>query len=105
MNRVTEFNAAPMDTVASGELAGNTGATQLPDITSKMVRFKASAANTGKVYLGGAGVTKAAGTTTTTAGLQLSAGEDTGWIPIDNLNRFYRICDNATDNLTYLALS
>jgi len=91
--------------VASGELAGSATAVQLPDISCKQVKFKARYINTGKVYLGGPGVTAPNGVTDTTSGLSLSPGEETGWIPIDNLSRLYRICDSANDHLTYLALS
>lgn len=87
----------------SGELIGVTAATQLPNVPCRMVRFKASYNNTARVYLGIAGVTKAAGSTSTTAGLQLNAGDDTGWIPVDNLSRFYRIADDVNSHLTYLA--
>lgn len=90
---------------ASGELAGSTSAAQLPNVPCKLVRFRALSANAGKVYIGVAGVTLPNGTTDTTTGLQLAAGDDTGWIPVDNLNRFYRICDNAGDGLTYLAMN
>lgn len=89
----------------SGELAGATGATQMPNVACSYVRFKAQRGNAGSVYIGISGVTKADGTTDTTTGLQLNAGEDTGWIPVDNVNRFYRICDNAADALTYLVLA
>lgn len=91
-------------TVLSGELQGSATALQLPTIACKLVKFKAREDNTGNVYIGAAGVTKPDGTTDATTGFQLDAGEETGWIPIDNLNRLYRICDNATDDLTYLAL-
>jgi hypothetical protein len=92
--------------VISGELAGSASAVQMPDRASALVKFKASYNNAGRVYLGAsASVTKADGATDITTGLQLSAGEETGWIPIENLNRFWRICDNAGDALTYWALN
>jgi hypothetical protein len=91
--------------VATGEIAGNASATQLPTIACRMVRFKAVGSNAGNVYLGASGVTKVDGTTDTTTGFELAPGDDTGWIPIDNLNRLYRICDNAGDDLTYWVLS
>ena len=92
-------------TATSGELAGSATAVQMPDISCKMVKFKARYINTGKVYIGSAGVTVPNGVTDTTSGLSLNPGEETGWIPIDNLSRLYRICDSANDHLTYLALS
>jgi hypothetical protein len=92
-------------TVQCGEIAGSATAAVLPTIACKLVRLRAHTTNAGNVYLGGTGVTKPDGTTDTTTGWQLGPGDDTGWMPIDNLNRLYRICDNAGDDLTYLALS
>lgn len=89
---------------ASGELAGNAAATQLPNVPCSLAMLKAEYDNVGRVYLGPSTVTKADGSTDTTTGLQLSAGESTPWLPIDNLNRLYRICDNAGDDLTYMVL-
>ena len=80
-------------TVACGELQGATSATQLPTVSCKIVKFKASAANSGNVYLGKSGVTKPDATTDTTSGLQLAPGDDSGWLPVTNLNLLYRICD------------
>lgn len=97
----TEQFTAP----ATGELAGNTNATQMPNVACNLVMFKAEYNNVGRVYIGVSGVTKQDGSTDTTTGYELSAGESTPWIPVDNLNRFFRICDNAGDDLTYLALA
>ena len=92
-------------TVACGELQGSATALQMPSVACKMVKFKARNDNAGNVYIGGSGVTKPDGTTDTTTGIELDAGEETGWLTVSNLNVFYRICDNAGDDLTYLALS
>ena len=91
-------------TVACGELQGSATALQMPSVACTMVKFKARIDNAGNVYIGGAGVTKPDGTTDTTTGIELDAGEETGWLRVDNLSRFYRICDNAGDDLTYIAL-
>jgi hypothetical protein len=88
----------------TGELAGVTSATQMPDRQCSMVRFKAKGDNSGNVYIGGSGVTVPNGSTDTTSGFPLDAGEDTGWLPCDNINRFYRICDGTGDAVSYLAL-
>lgn len=101
---VTVIRQEVYTTVKSGELQGSASALQLPNIACKMVKFKARDDNAGNVYLGAAGVTLPNGTTDATTGFQLDAGQETGWIPIDNLNRLYRICDNAGDDLTYMAL-
>jgi hypothetical protein len=90
--------------VQTGELAGSATALQLPDIACKLVCFKALSDNVGKVYLGAAGVTVKNGVTDVTTGYELGASESTPWIPIDNLSRLFRICNNAGDTLTYIAL-
>lgn len=100
MNRDTYY----YEGVKSGELAGSATALQLPDIPCRMVWFTGVVSNAGNVYLGGAGVTKPDGTTDVTTGIEIDAGVTIGPIPVDNLNRFYRICDNAGDDLTYLTL-
>lgn len=92
-------------TVKSGEIAGSAAAAVMPTIACTLVNFKAIASNAGNVYIGAAGVTIPNGTTDATSGWELDAGQETGWIPVDNLNKFYRICDNAGDDLVYLALS
>ncbi len=89
--------------VGCGELAGSAVAAQMPSVTCRMVKFKAATTNAGNVYVGLSGVTKADGTTDTTTGLELAPGEDSGWLPCTNVNEFYRIADNAGDDLTYLA--
>lgn len=93
-----------LNNVKTGELQGSATALQLPDVSCVMVKFKARDDNAGNVYLGIAGVTKPDGTTDTTTGYQLDANQETEWIPISNLNVLYRICDNAGDDLTYIAL-
>lgn len=91
-------------TVLSGELAGSVTAAQMPQRACKLVKFVALPDNAGNVYIGGASVTVAGGTTDTTSGLVLDAGQDSGWIPIADMNQLFRICDNAGDDLTYIAL-
>ncbi len=94
----------PSKAVFSGELQGSATALQLPNIPCTMVWFSALSSNAGNVYLGGAGVTVADGTTDVTTGLEITPGMVIGPIPIDNLSRLYRICDNAGDDITYLAV-
>jgi hypothetical protein len=95
----------PLSGIQCGEVAGSATAAQFPSIACSMVMINAEQSNAGNVYIGGAGVTKPNGTTDTTTGLELAPGQSSGWLPIDNLNRLYRICDNAGDDVTYLALS
>lgn len=91
-------------TVISGELQGSATALAGPNIACQAVKFRALASNAGNVYIGAAGVTIPDGTTDATSGFELDAGQETGWIPIPNLSTLYRICDNAGDDLVYLAL-
>ena len=101
---MTDFIKYEGSTVVSGELAGSATAVQMPDIVCKLVNFKAVNGNAGMVYVGGPGVTVVDGNTDTTTGFQLDADAETGWIPCINLKYFYRICDNAGDDLTYIAV-
>jgi len=95
---------ARFDTVKSGELAGATSATQFPDVGCEIAWIEAAKSNTGKVYIGASGVTKADGGTDTTTGFELNAGESIGPLPIGNLNQLYYIADAATDDLIYFVL-
>lgn len=93
----------PTRTYKHGELAGSATAAQGPDVQVSFVRFKAAFDNAGRVYLGASnGVTKKDGSTDVTTGYELSAGEETPWLPAENVNLFWYICDNAGDDLTYL---
>ena len=88
-------------TVVTGERAGSAAAVQLPDVAAKIVKIKAQASNAGNVYVGVAGVTKPDGTTDTTSGWELDAGQEIE-LKISNLNMLYIICDNAGDDIVYL---
>lgn len=89
---------------ASGEIAGSATAKQLPGVTCKAVIFQALASNTGNVYIGGPGVTIPDGAQDATSGIELDSGAIMQAIPTDNINHFYIICDNVTDDLAYMVL-
>lgn len=93
-------------TYRSGELAGNAAVVQrMPDLAAKLVKIKAEVDNAGNVYIGwSAAMTKANGVTDTSTGYQLAGGDDTGWMPIANLDLLYYLCDNAGDDLVYMVL-
>ncbi len=94
-----------MIVLGTGEIAGNTSATRMPSKVCKLVNFKAQSGNAGKVCIGTtSGVTLSAGTEDETTGHELLAGEETGFWPCNNVNDFYRICENAGDDLVYVAL-
>ncbi len=93
--------------IVTGEVAGAAADTAFPALACLMVNFKATASNAGKVYIGKAGVTKPDGTSDTTSGWELDKGQETGFIPVPtgNMNEFHRICDNAGDDVVYIALT
>ena len=90
--------------VTSGEIQGSATAAQMPDISCRAVTFKALSTNVGYVYIGGAGVTKADGTTDITSGVEMAPGDWLQFAPCSNINMFYYICDNAGDDFCYLAM-
>jgi len=98
------FDDASSAGIQTGGLAGSATALVMPTLDIIMVNFKAVSDNAGSVYIGGAGVTAPDGGTDTTTGFELAAGEETGWMPADHLEWFYRICDNAGDDLTYITI-
>jgi len=102
MASMTNSNTIPMTSqLACGEVAGSASATQLPDIKTKLCYIKALPSNAGNVYIGtSSSVTAAAGTTDTTSGYALSAGQEMQYFG-PNLNLLYYICDNAGDDLNY----
>lgn len=88
-------------TVKTGELAGSASAVQMPDKPCSRARVKACNDNTGAVCVGFSNsVTLPDGTTDTTTGFPLYAGDDTGWIEITNLNLLYYISATG-DDLVY----
>lgn len=93
------------ESFVTGEIAGSTSAAVNPTIPCRMANFKAAPDNAGKVYIGISGVTKADGSVDATTGWVLSPGEETGFWPLGNVNQTYRICDNATDDILYVAFS
>lgn len=92
------------ETVVTGELGGETAATQMPDIECSMVMFSALQDNASTVFIGVSGVTADDGTTDTTTGFALEAKMQTPWIPIGNMNQLYYICNATGDDFTYLAV-
>lgn len=102
----TDQAASGDGTVVHGELAGSATALQMPDVPCRKIKFKAQVDNAGDVFIGtSSSVTLAAGTTDVTSGYQLDAGDDTDWLPGPNANVYFRICDNAGDDLTYIAIT
>lgn len=89
--------------IKSGEIEGSATAKQLPDVDCGVVWIKADDANTGKIYVGGSGVTAEDGTQDATTGFPLAAGEVTPSLLVSNLNEIYIICASADDDCFYIA--
>jgi len=99
------INYAAFKSVKSGEIAGAVAATQMPNVPCDgAIAFQAAKSNVGNVYIGGAGVTKPNGVTDVTTGIELEPGEVLQFMPCENLNIFYYICDNAGDDILYMIL-
>lgn len=79
----------------AGRVAVGATASQLPSIPCGRVNFKADPNNAGDVFIGGADVT-------TGIGWQLDAAEETGWIPVNNLDAFYCIGSDGSQELSYM---
>jgi hypothetical protein len=92
----------------TGELSGSTSAKQVLNaagegVSASMVLVQAVASNAGKVYVGHSNaVTKPDGTTDSTTGYELEAGEEQ-WFFVDNISRLWIICDNAGDDIIWTA--
>ena len=92
------------ETVKTGEIALTSVSTQLPNVSCHQAKFKARAGNAVPVFIGPSGVTIADGATDALTGFQLAANEDTGFVPVLNLNKFYGLASAGVGQLTYLAL-
>jgi hypothetical protein len=96
---------ALLDVQGTGEFVVGASSLQLPALKGRLARIKAPSANTGRVCVGAAStVTVDDGTTDTTTGFVLQAGDDTGWIPIADLSRLWVIGSAAAQRLTYIVL-
>lgn len=99
----TDFEV--MRVLAHGEHTGIATAHQMPDQECRFVNFVADTANAGVVCVGiTSGVTLSANSDTTTAGFQLTAKAQSGWLPCQNLQEFYIICTSTADHVSYICV-
>ena len=89
--------------IATGEVQGGTTAKQLPNIPCAGVILQAPSDNATSVYIGVEGVTIPNSQTNQTSGYELDAGDETRFLPIDNLNKLWMITDVNADDLLYIA--
>lgn len=88
----------------TGELNLVATATQFPNVPSNYALIKAKSTNAGLVFIGRTGVTVPNGTTSTTAGYPLAAGQEM-IAPVRNLNQLFGIAATAGDNVSYIVYS
>lgn len=94
MTALTEY----FELGGSGQATIGAAESALPDQAARAVRIKAGAGNSGDVYVGRSGVL-------TTDGFHLDAGEDTGWIPVNNLSDVALIASGAGQDVSYIYLT
>jgi hypothetical protein len=94
-----------MRVVAHGGAEGVSSATAFASQKCSFVNFVADEGNTGLVAIGNsASVTLPANSTTTTAGFQLTAKGQTGFLPCRNLDNFFYICSSTVDFVNYICI-
>lgn len=87
----------------TGEIGVGATEVQGPDIECKMAMIVADPGNSGVVYVGlKTGVTVTDGTTDITSGIPRSAGQDTGWLFVGNLNELFFIASGAGQSVAYI---
>jgi hypothetical protein len=91
--------------IRTGMEAGSATAAQFQDRPCSFVNFKAKADNSGNVYIGvNSAVAVAGAATSDVVGWELDAGQETGLLPCTNTSNFYKICDNAGDDILFLMI-
>lgn len=95
----------PLTYIDTGELGGVVVATPLPNVVCKYAKVMAVIGNSGFVYIGPANVGPAAAASNPNTGFQLGSGDNTGWLPIDNLNRLFYVCTGAGDEAIWMILA
>jgi hypothetical protein len=94
-----------MRVVAHGGAEGIATATQFAAQKCSFVNFVADEGNTGVVAIGNSSsVTLPANSTTTTAGFQLTAKGQSGFLPCSNLDNFFYICSSTVDFVNYICV-
>jgi hypothetical protein len=71
-------------------VTGTFGSERFPDQAARLANLKARSDNAGSIFIGSA-------SGTVTLPFELNAGESTGWMEIDNLNRLWRNRSSGTD--------
>lgn len=94
--------------VGHGEVDIDATAEALPSVAGKIVYLKALSSNSGSIFIGNSdSVTASDGSTDTTTGYELDAGQELGPFPLvdGNLNTIYAIGGAANQVLTYMVFA
>lgn len=99
-------SASTYSSPSNGYVAVGTSDVQMPSLACSYLQVKALKSNTGTVYVGtSSGVASTiTGSTNTTTGLELAAGDTTGWMPVSNANLFFLIASAASQGVTYAVM-
>ena len=92
---------AAFDSFQNGVIAVGTSVVKSPNIKTIMVRIKALSTNADSIYIGdkdNSAVLSAAN------GYELEPGDDTGWMPLVNLDRIELISGTAAQSIRYICL-
>lgn len=88
------MSAEAMPPPSTGKRSGSVTGGQMPAQPCRYVCFKAEADNAGKVYVG----------PKETLIWPLGPGEESGWLPCEDLSEFHYRTTDAGDSFTYLLL-
>ena len=100
-NATGAVEIAPFDEFQNGVFAVGTAVVKLPNIKATMIRIKALSTNADSIYI----ADKSNSATLTTAnGYELEPGDDTGWMPIANLDRIELISGTAAQSIRYICI-
>lgn len=87
-----QFSDSPTDNIF-GTVTGSATGIQFPNVEGLMARFKTRSINVGSFFLGNG---------QNNCVFELDAGDDTGWVAINNLNLlWYRNPSGTLDHLNY----
>lgn len=92
MSDRVQFSDAPV-TDAFGVVTGSATAIQLPDVPCWRVKLKARSTNIGSFFIGDY---------STRCLWEIDAGQETDWVTVNNLNRYwYSNASGTTDKMVY----
>ena len=95
---------AGMEYFHTGEVTDGVSSIRLPNIEARMVKLLADRKNKGPVYIGDRRVENPNNDTDCRCGWPIQPGEQTDWIPIENLGLIWMVCEWSGDKLYYMVV-